>query len=641
MRAGAKIGRFLLPRPVGRQPVPVLPEVSPARALRSPGARTSALVGIATAFVVAVDLARGIGPRLLLDPDRSWAFARVALGLIVLAAASGAGVLAAVAFGAFLRSHLATRELEPLPFSRRALWVLAGAALLIGIAARAAWIGTLPFPFLEDEVNLITPALGLSGAPRDFADAILPIPLGRPDPHEMIGVAYLELLRASLGTFGTTVAAVRFPSLLGGVLSLVTAGLLGRALLPGGGGMAAVLILAGLRWHAILSVSGWHAILIAPIVDRRRCSVWARGVAAPREPPRRRRRDGGPVRTCTSSWAAAAALSLRGPAAGGVDARRLLALVAGSALTVRRCSVREGRRVPYFGDPRATISCRDSRYQKSRSRVFALCRRCRHRGSSWPQAPTTTDRPAGWIVGGYSRSDWRALSGPATNYRLCCCTPERLEPRGVSGTAGHPNVRFGYAHSDRPAPPRACSLYWRSPRPRAAAMVPGLSPSAALRPPRCFLIGLDGVRPSTIFRRGHGHRTSRGAVGWLRRSRSSRARTVGPRQPGRALRADPETPARPAPEAAGALHRRSARRRAPASSSACATRGREWAVCSRDGSARSDSAGTRMVSRGRPLRVEGRRHDRDQPVGVPDPHVRNGGRQECGARSRPLEGVKR
>ena len=78
------------------------------------------------------------------------------------------------------------------------LAVLAAAAISAGLALRASYVATLPIPFLEDEVNLIRPALALTGTSADFADAILPIPLGRPDPHEMIGVAYLELLRASL-----------------------------------------------------------------------------------------------------------------------------------------------------------------------------------------------------------------------------------------------------------------------------------------------------------------------------------------------------------------------------------------------------------------------------------------------------------
>jgi hypothetical protein len=78
-------------------------------------------------------------------------------------------------------------------------------------------------------------------------------------------VLYLEGYR--LVFWGTTVFGVRFPSALAGCVSLVTCGLLGRALLPRGGGALAVLALAGLRWHLILSRWGWNMIVLVPIVD--------------------------------------------------------------------------------------------------------------------------------------------------------------------------------------------------------------------------------------------------------------------------------------------------------------------------------------------------------------------------------------
>jgi hypothetical protein len=49
-------------------------------------------------------------------------------------------------------------------------------------------------------------------------------------------VLYLELFRVSLRELGTTILGVRFLSAAAGALSLLTAVLLGRALLPGGGG---------------------------------------------------------------------------------------------------------------------------------------------------------------------------------------------------------------------------------------------------------------------------------------------------------------------------------------------------------------------------------------------------------------------
>lgn len=47
----------------------------------------------------------------------------------------------------------------------------------------------------------------------------------------------------------------------------MTAAWLGRALLPRGGGTLAAVILAGLRWHLILSRWGSNMILLAPLVD--------------------------------------------------------------------------------------------------------------------------------------------------------------------------------------------------------------------------------------------------------------------------------------------------------------------------------------------------------------------------------------
>src|SRR5262249_22407936 len=94
-----------------------------------------------------------------------------------------------------------------------------------------------------------------------------PIPFGVPNPHEMIGVIYLRALRGSLSAWGTTLMGLRFPSLAGGVISLVTGALLGRALLPAGGGAITALTLAGMRWHFILSLTGWHSIWIAPLAD--------------------------------------------------------------------------------------------------------------------------------------------------------------------------------------------------------------------------------------------------------------------------------------------------------------------------------------------------------------------------------------
>ena len=182
--------------------------------------RSAFLFGFAAAFVAAVQTVRWVRPGVLLDPDPAWQVVRVLLILGTVAVAAGAGWAAAALFRIFERSKLGGEPLGPLPLSRRTLVAVALLAFVAGAAARVALFHRLPIPFLEDEVNLVPVALGLSGSPADFRDSILPIPYGRPDPHEMIGVLYLEYLRKSLHWFGATVAGVRFPSLAAGLLSL-------------------------------------------------------------------------------------------------------------------------------------------------------------------------------------------------------------------------------------------------------------------------------------------------------------------------------------------------------------------------------------------------------------------------------------
>jgi hypothetical protein len=232
-----------------------------------PGTAATLFVGGAVAFVAAVQIVRAIRPALLVDPDLSWMPARLLLWIGLISATSAAGALSASVFFVWTRSRFSPTELAGLPFSPKATFLLAAVALFAGFLLRFVWLETLPFPFLEDEVNLIVPSLGLTGHWRDFANSIRPMPYGVPDPHEMIGVLYLRLFRASLGFFGATILGVRFLSLAGGVLSLMTGTLLGRALLPAGGGAVTALVLAGLRWHLILSRFGWHSVLLVPLLD--------------------------------------------------------------------------------------------------------------------------------------------------------------------------------------------------------------------------------------------------------------------------------------------------------------------------------------------------------------------------------------
>lgn len=158
-------------------------------------------------------------------------------------------------------------ELSALPFRAGTLATLAAAALLLGAAARFAGLDRLPVPLWGDDLTLITTALDLTGGLRDFADPVRPAPFGVVHPYGSVGVLYLEAYRLALLLFGTNAFGIRFLSAAAGVLSIGTAMLLGRALLPRGGGMLAGLAVAGLRWHLILSRWGWNAMAMPALLD--------------------------------------------------------------------------------------------------------------------------------------------------------------------------------------------------------------------------------------------------------------------------------------------------------------------------------------------------------------------------------------
>jgi hypothetical protein len=229
--------------------------------------RAPVIVGLASSFVVSVYLVRALRPALLTDSDPGWALPRFLLWLFLIAATATAGGAAAGLLSLWSRSRLVQPELPPFPATPRTTTLIAMGALAVGLFLRIAFLGRLPIPFTNDEVNLITPTLALTGTWRDFADSVRGIPYGVREPHEMIGVVYLYLLRASLAVFGPTAIGLQALSALGGVLSLFTAATLGRALLPRGGAALTCLVLAGLRWHLILSLRGWHAILLTVLAD--------------------------------------------------------------------------------------------------------------------------------------------------------------------------------------------------------------------------------------------------------------------------------------------------------------------------------------------------------------------------------------
>lgn len=238
-------------------------ESEPGRA----GFRAAVLFGFAASFVVGVDLARWIRPLLIVDAEPAWALPRLFLGLVLIGATACAGGLAAAVLLRLARRFPAALSPAPLPLRRGGLIAIAAVAIGLGLLARFALLERLPPSLWIDDVSLISPALELRGAPSDFRNAIRPAPYGVSKAYGSVGVLYLELYRGALLFFGTTVFGVRFLSAAAGVASLATALALGRALLPRGGGTLAALVLAGLRWHLLLSRWGWNAIVLAPIVD--------------------------------------------------------------------------------------------------------------------------------------------------------------------------------------------------------------------------------------------------------------------------------------------------------------------------------------------------------------------------------------
>jgi hypothetical protein len=225
------------------------------------------LAGVASAFVAGVGAVAAIRPGLLADPEPSWAPYRLVLMLAVAMAAVGAGTAVAALLFFAARNRELTAPLEAWPFGAMGTGVLATLALAAGVVLRFVALGRLPEWLWIDDLSLIQPALALQGRLADFSDAVRPVPFGVGKLYGTVGVLYLEGYRLALLLWGTTVFGVRFPSALAGAVSLATGGLLGRALLPRGGGALAVLALAGLRWHLILSRWGWNMIVLVPIVD--------------------------------------------------------------------------------------------------------------------------------------------------------------------------------------------------------------------------------------------------------------------------------------------------------------------------------------------------------------------------------------
>jgi hypothetical protein len=230
------------------------------------GDRSAIFVGLIAAFVAAVEVIQWIRPGLLLDAEPSWQLPRYILGLFAVSAAAGAGGVAAALCTLVARSRWGNRAALPLPVRRSSLLVLGGVVLVVGVLLRVYGLSTLK-PLWVDDLSEVRPAADLHVQVSDLASWSRPVPFREGRWGGSVGTLYLEFFHFCLKAFGTTMAGVRAPSAIGGILSLFTAAYLGRAFLPRGGGVLTALVLAGLRWNLIISQWGWNAIILAPILD--------------------------------------------------------------------------------------------------------------------------------------------------------------------------------------------------------------------------------------------------------------------------------------------------------------------------------------------------------------------------------------
>ncbi|HEY1252442.1 MAG TPA: hypothetical protein VGH97_14770 [Thermoanaerobaculia bacterium] len=239
--------------------------MAPTKPSTSPTAAGFVLLGGVCSFLASAAAIRAIRADLLLDAEPTWALPRFFLSLAVIVVGVAAGGLAVAA------AHRLVPRVGPglpgLPLSDGALAVLAAVSVLAGSLARLASLSEIPWPMWVDDVSLLEPTLALRRAWSDFLPPVRAVPYVPGPAGGTVGVLYLELYRVGLDVWGTTVFGVRFPSLLGGIASLLTAAWLGRRLLPRGGGALVALILAGLRWHLIESRWGWNTIVLAPVLD--------------------------------------------------------------------------------------------------------------------------------------------------------------------------------------------------------------------------------------------------------------------------------------------------------------------------------------------------------------------------------------
>jgi hypothetical protein len=419
------------------------------------GERAAIVVGAAAALVCGVGLMQAIRPVLLLDADPAWAIPRLLLGLAVIAGtATSGGVVGAAAF-LWSRTRVATVAPSALPWNRPAVLLLASAAVVAGVAVRFLWLDRVPLSLWIEDLTLIDPALALRGRLADFADAIRPAPFGVARPFGSVGVLYLEAFRLSLRAFGANVFGVRFLSALAGALSLGTVALLGRALLPRGGGALALLALAGLRWHLVLSRWGYVAIVLLPIVDaatlllllakRRRSPALAAaaGLAL-----------GLGAHVYLSAWAALAGLGAFAlwPTPGRARTRLAALFLAGFLVGAAPLFLlREGRSAPYFARATSQSVVREIRMSRSLWPVMAAAANAvvapwlLADPSPWQDVPKSR---LGAVVGLLvALSFGRALMAPREELSalLLAQAGAALAAYVASGNVMQPNgYRFGY-----------------------------------------------------------------------------------------------------------------------------------------------------------------------------------------------------
>jgi hypothetical protein len=347
-----------------------------------------------------------------------------------------------------------------LPWRRTTIALLAVAAILLGSALRLAALERDPESLFLDDVSLIPPALALTGSPRDFADSIRPVPYGVPKLFGTVGVLYLEGFRASLHAFGTTVLGLRLPSAVAGIASIITAILLGRALLPAGGGALAGLVLAGLRWHLIASRWSWVMILLAPILDiAALLALRARRRGAPASAAGAGLAAGLGAHVYLSAWSGAAGLGLlllwptgsKSPAS-----RRLtlaVAFAAGFLLAAAPLFLfREGRALGYFERTRDHNLVREIRYNRSVFPAFAVAADAL--ASPWllPDPTSRQDLPGknrlGIVLGlAVGVALGRALLRPREDLSayLLCAAIAAFASTVPGGQSGNPNgARYAY-----------------------------------------------------------------------------------------------------------------------------------------------------------------------------------------------------